>query len=1357
MSKVEPTNSDALKKVKYKLAAIICHNEEEQEKFYACFEDFFREDLKARNTIIAWKLNEKAEQEQEKQKEQEKGKEKQRKIILRVSLICVIAIVISVLVAIVIHNWSPKRLPALVYQSQPHLIAGEPAEFYAYDTTKSLDDNTPDFEDIYDPKKDSVQWNFGDSTTALNVLQPEHTYSKAGNKKITVKTRLHDQDPEYYDTTVQVCDKLPDLTLLNNSGKVDSIYYLTRSPGDKGKPLVWTIDNDTTFLSTKDTETYKFSEDGFHTISCKYENQFCTHNLNTITVSIKNTFDQYLQIDPDPLTSSLATLTPKPYITTLCFILLLLSGLLPFVWFWLEDHQSKKLTKYYQPSEPEFKNKKPPYNVVFPENRKFIFTEEFYKTWIQHLQQRVGSGQQTLDIDKTIHATILNEGLVTPIFQNKSFKREYLVLIDDSIVNDPQTHLAQHLFNFALFKQVNIEIYYYSNDPSILYKKNEESKTNVRNIQDRYYNSVLIMWGNGYNFLDRYEATVNSELKDLFSYWQKRILITTIPSMDWLFNEEALASFFHLVPADPKGLLEMIYFAGLETYDQPLINTTSFDTYSTDNILFEDINELKLYIGNDALFQCVCALAVYPKLSWSLMLHIVHTVDPKLLTYTNLLKICRIRWIRQNNFPARIRFELLKNLTIDNEIKTRESIVTLLEGLEINEEEYASNEKQQQLLINRFVLYANNPVVYSRYKVHEQEFLKLYRAGKLRDIPFKLYIENDDPDYPLTDEPNERSSWSSPLDPHNLGNKDIKNYVLEKLIPAPVSTINKLLTAFSQLVLAGSLGVLLFLFAGLYTKWPGFQKLVKESEDYSFKIMRDSCYHYFGADAPVDIEVYSDDKQVAHIKDTLHTDYFILKPLPGDYKGKNLEVVYLDSAGIKLTYNGVFSSPEMIIRVMGNCSDIPPPPPPIKPLIYIQCNAPNIANKLNTLRGCLSSFSYTIPPVEYLKNFSRNEIRYFRDSFKDSLAPILNCLKQSFPDKDFKPLKIPGKNTKAAAEIWIHEDATGVACEDEHIINNNKYVFYSGPHSSANAKRRRYIDDIALILKMNPDAYVNITPFVKDAEAQNEVTFSYSIKSLLLSKGAKEDQIKINNPTTQIVNTSLSSSDLFCPKTEVDLIYTTSSSYPTSPKPQPILVKIIITDKNVARQGESFAKELLGNKDYTVAPVEYDFSTPKNAITYSSSSLFEKAHELQKTRDYYFPGPTALVPVFKSDSGQTITFYLSDAENSIKPEPKLINQFKTYLGGGNGEMKYENIELIKSYGIILTRVKSNVVNKTSTFEISAKSANGKPQVFELYMEEEKEFIFKDLKVSIKLIGLENSTGLASTKESQLEIKVYKIK
>ena len=165
---------------------------------------------------------------------------------------------------------------------------------------------------------------------------------------------------------------------------------------------------------------------------------------------------------------------------------------------------------------------------------------------------------------------------------------------------------------------------------------------------------------------------------------------------------------------------------------------------------FRDVDALKAYLDNDeVLFQWICAACVYPRLRWEVLIETGKAIlekygQPEKLNYTNLLKICRISWMQEGVFPQSVRLELLKLLTVENELCARETLQRMLVTVSIlfKGNNYAfEEERKRQQLTNEFVLYSNNKERYPQYKNSEEMFKKIWAENTILDIPLKKYLE----------------------------------------------------------------------------------------------------------------------------------------------------------------------------------------------------------------------------------------------------------------------------------------------------------------------------------------------------------------------------------------------------------------------------------------------------------------------------------------------------------------------------------------------------------------------------------------------------------------------------------------
>ena len=202
---------------------------------------------------------------------------------------------------------------------------------------------------------------------------------------------------------------------------------------------------------------------------------------------------------------------------------------------------------------------------------------------------------------------------------------------------------------------------------------------------------------------------------------------------------------------------EINVLADLKIYDK------SF--YETELIDFEDVDELYEYCENavwarvnnggkydNILFQWIASLAVYPKITWPLTLALGKAImdsngKSQELNFTNLLRIARIKWMKDGKFPDYTRLNLLKNLSKKNEVIARESILLLLQEIPyaaLSSDHFAYEEKETQRLINEFNLYAFDPVKYGAYQKSKDLLAQLWQHQQITDTPAQIYFENKD-------------------------------------------------------------------------------------------------------------------------------------------------------------------------------------------------------------------------------------------------------------------------------------------------------------------------------------------------------------------------------------------------------------------------------------------------------------------------------------------------------------------------------------------------------------------------------------------------------------------------------------
>lgn len=912
-----------VEQTKYSLAAIICRNAEEQEKFYQLFDDHIKKNIEEAEFI-----NNKKEQ----LLNETKRTTRQKRIILFTFILLDIVLLILIFLCFVpivkTEQYTGEKKPI---KTSDHFTTDKMVSFSTFNnpvkndisTDKKWESKQTIYQSLFKPSYDTiglkVVWNFED-TIIKNKKNIEYRFKSSGKKNIAVSFLYNNHLKRSYKDSIFICEPPPNINVPDSIFVDKKVTFTATSVPNKS--VIWTLDGQDTTTKSNMLE-YTFIERGNHNISCKIQSQLCTHkgiNNKKITVVNREVFAVKKRPDTPYIYPYSTTLSNIFYwllgIALLLLLFCLLTLFIPYVYSlyakiispYFNAANRKKAQEYFKDfTEPLFIGNNPPIDISFYNKDKLIKRRQNIKKLGFDLQRKIATEDSKIDLKHTIKASIRNFDLLTPVYENKNAKRRYLFLIDVSNPKSTQIKLFTFLINHLKKSQVDLDVYYYFGDPIQVFKKEIDDSIDIKTLKDKYYQSVLIVFGNGYNFLDANAPEIYAPIQKEYSYWDKRILITPMPSLDWSVNEKILASFFHIVAADSSGLLNISSMLEKGHYNQKIANTKDIDTYTSKFIEFEDIESLKTYLVNDEMFQWLCAIAVYPKITWEIILSIGETINSTIVTYENLLKISRIKWVQNGNFPTRIRLELLKNLDSNYEIEARKTIIKLLEEeSKKDDNSFSNNERIIQLIFNKFILFSYDPITFALYEKEEKEFLMLYRDDKIRDIPTKIYLKGVDPD--------KKDTWKSLMkESTEEGIDNLEQYYLTKTNPTPQDIISKNIKNYLR---ATSLFFLIIVSALAFigsTK-PNIDLFVHKQKLVPYqsiiKLNRDNCYKAF---KPVKL-IISDKGKIVYNNSLTEKDSIIsLKSV----FGKELSFQFISYKNDKISSVLKIQQPTSIVNIAG--------------------------------------------------------------------------------------------------------------------------------------------------------------------------------------------------------------------------------------------------------------------------------------------------------------------------------------------------------------------------------------------------------------------------------------------------------
>ncbi|WP_448701948.1 hypothetical protein ACFGVR_06715 [Mucilaginibacter sp. AW1-3] len=416
-----------------------------------------------------------------------------------------------------------------------------------------------------------------------------------------------------------------------------------------------------------------------------------------------------------------------------------------------------------------------PLDIPFPCKESFIYEEPSLIKTYRRLKDKVENETYHLDIPKTINNTISNYGLFTPAFSQKAQDREYLIVIDGDGPFDQQIQLFNYLVKIFTRENIKLTCCYFYADTDQLYFHGSSSSLTWDHVAQLYSECVLIIISNGHRFLNSGLPLIEKNKETEFRKWENRVLVTPIPSLDWKSKEQTLSKTFHIIPADLEGWLLLLQVITGERRAADI--RREHQVYSCSRVDFEDVQQLKKYLGDDDLFQWVCATAVYHRIRWEIVIEIgtkllSHKDVLFKLNYSNLLKLFRIEWMKDGVFPTGTRISLLKELSVENELLARKAMLKMLNhsDLLLNKNSVAYKEKAIESYSNKFMLYANNPVEFKAFEDDADTFLSLWQNGHIADTAFEVYVKND------------KQEWNTPVKSltHAAGPVNLNNYITER-------------------------------------------------------------------------------------------------------------------------------------------------------------------------------------------------------------------------------------------------------------------------------------------------------------------------------------------------------------------------------------------------------------------------------------------------------------------------------------------------------------------------------------------------------------------------------------------------
>ncbi|NGZ29176.1 MAG: hypothetical protein G8345_20105 [Magnetococcales bacterium] len=301
-----------------------------------------------------------------------------------------------------------------------------------------------------------------------------------------------------------------------------------------------------------------------------------------------------------------------------------------------------------------------------------------------------------LDVDRSIHKTVQNAGMLSPVWQVEERVPHTLLLVEAVSNRDPLLEMALRLANRLAERSMPLEVYRFAGHPRQIQPLHLSGKAVDQPVtlswlaQNKGHGRLLVI-SEGQCLLSAESGQPFSWLA-WFAHWPQRFLLTPRPICRWGRGEQLLAaSGFHLLQADNQGLHLLLQRlvspppsalaedSSHGTPFPPLLRVAS-ERYTAhrpppDGEVKRLLGELLTYLTEEGLLW-LRSLAVFPAIHPHLTWHLGHLLQ---VGQEGLfLRLANLPWCRQGWMPDWLRLELLRGLDRGQEKRIRQAIHHLL-------------------------------------------------------------------------------------------------------------------------------------------------------------------------------------------------------------------------------------------------------------------------------------------------------------------------------------------------------------------------------------------------------------------------------------------------------------------------------------------------------------------------------------------------------------------------------------------------------------------------------------------------------------------------------------------------------
>ncbi|MBA2563558.1 MAG: hypothetical protein H0V14_11740, partial [Chitinophagaceae bacterium] len=614
------------------------------------------------------------------------------------------------------HDKSIINIITVATDSTGTILINEPVTFRA------------DLKDTSRSKNYKVSFKIDDIVFA-NTREVKKTFSEPGSHQLTAWLLKPNGDTlnHFENKDLQVlCEMPPSVNIIKEATGQNRISAGTRYIAQVNNPsehsdqykYKWYINDSLAGQLSSFSTSYKSNEP--YTINVNIDAGDLHCSTDSLTASLNEMPAYKLSVTGTEPLSPTATLNWKKIGLAGLYSLVLPASLAAIILYYRRRKQPGQKEK---PVIDEPKEYTGPYKIEFKKQEDKITPEKEISQLAEAMRKRHVNDQLVLNVKKTIQKTIRSGGFPLLHFSAKTQPTDFLVFTDKENSEGHQVKLFEYIIKKLQNEQVNITGYSFYKEPLLLSnEKLNHSMLPVEKVARLYPNTILFILSNTSAFFQSLNTKLKPWAIEKFKSWEHKIILTPIPVNDWDYKETALMNAgFTVVPADLNAHSLITNEINNLVNRQKLKNISLPASYSSRFVDFEDWDQLKQYLDHDQrLLQWICTLAIYPHIDWKVTVALGKALEEKsedkikLVTYSNLLKFSRIKWMQTGLQSDALRLKMLQHLNNESEAIARDTMVHLLNEVEaaVSETSLIKDEFEMNKTVNKFLLHTRDPYHY---------------------------------------------------------------------------------------------------------------------------------------------------------------------------------------------------------------------------------------------------------------------------------------------------------------------------------------------------------------------------------------------------------------------------------------------------------------------------------------------------------------------------------------------------------------------------------------------------------------------------------------------------------------------